>query len=88
MSEENIPDTVNSDVSALSFEAALAELENVVRQLESGEVALDASVALYARGDALRAHCSARLAAAQARIEQISLSADGAPMGVRPFAAD
>jgi exodeoxyribonuclease VII small subunit len=90
MTEKN-PDTANipgADIAALSFEAALAELETIVRKLESGDVLLEESVALYARGDALRAHCAARLAAAQARIEQISLSADGAPNGTRPFASD
>lgn len=73
-------------VSAMSFEDALAELEMIVRKLETGDVALDQSVALYARGDALRAHCEARLAAAQARIEQISVGADGQPTGTTPFA--
>jgi exodeoxyribonuclease VII small subunit len=70
----------------LSFEAALAELEGIVRQLETGDVALDQSVALYARGDALRAHCEARLASAQARIEQISVGPDGQAAGTTPFA--
>jgi exodeoxyribonuclease VII small subunit len=77
-----------ADISSLSFEAAMAELESIVRKLESGDVLLEESVALYTRGDALRTHCTARLAAAQARIEQISLSADGTPTGTRPFAAD
>jgi len=74
-----------ADISALSFEAAMGELETIVRRLESGDVSLEESVALYERGHALRAHCEARLAAAQARIEQVSLRADGQPAGTTPF---
>jgi exodeoxyribonuclease VII small subunit len=72
-------------ITALSFEAAMGELETIVRRLESGDVNLEESVALYERGHALRAHCEARLAAAQARIEQVSLGADGRPTGTIPF---
>jgi exodeoxyribonuclease VII small subunit len=73
-------------VSELSFEEALRELEQVVGQLERGDVALEASIALYERGAQLKAHCEARLAAAQARIEQIAL-AEGQPVGLKPFDA-
>ncbi|GGJ46556.1 hypothetical protein GCM10011393_15840 [Sphingopyxis bauzanensis] len=72
-------------ITALSFEAAMGELETIVRRLESGDVSLEESVALYERGHALRGHCEARLAAAQARIEQVSLGADGRPAGTTPF---
>lgn len=58
-------------ISDLSFEAAMAELERVVRALEGGQVALEDSIALYERGAALRAHCDTRLRAAEARIEMI-----------------
>ncbi len=64
-------------VETLSFEAALAELEQVVARLESQDVALEESIALYARGAALRAHCDARLKAAEARVEEITRGADG-----------
>jgi len=73
------------DIAALSFEDALKALEDVVRRLESGEAPLDESIELYARGDALRAHCQARLNAAQARIEAIVTDRDGEPAGTRPF---
>jgi len=76
---------VAPDVMALSFEDALRALEDVVRKLESGEVPLDDSIALYERGEALRKHCQARLDAAQARIEQIVKAPDGAAAGTRPF---
>ena len=52
-------------VAEMSFEAALAELEAVVARLEGGQVPLDESIALYARGAELRAHCEARLKAAE-----------------------
>lgn len=71
--------------ASLSFEEALKELETVVRRLESGDVPLDESIDLYARGDALRAHCQARLDAAQARIEAIVADRDGKPQALRPF---
>jgi len=71
----------------LSFEDALKQLETIVRQLESGDVPLDQSIALYAKGDALKRQCEARLKAAQARIEKISIGADGAAKGTEPFTA-
>ena len=77
-------DTPNKDIASLSFEAAMGELETIVRRLEGGDVSLEDSVTLYERGHALRAHCEARLAAAQARIEQVSL-VDGQPAGAAPF---
>ena len=77
-------DTPNQDIASLSFEAAMSELETIVRRLEGGDVSLEESVTLYERGHALRQHCEARLAAAQARIEQVSL-VDGQPAGTAPF---
>ena len=75
-------------IEGLSFEAALAELETIVRTLEQGSAPLDQSIELYQRGDALKRHCAARLKSAQARIEQISLGPDGQPSGTRPFDDD
>ena len=71
----------------LSFEAALARLEEIVRLLERGEAPLDQSIELYQEGDRLRRHCEARLKAAQARIEQIAFGSDGSPRGTAPFDA-
>jgi exodeoxyribonuclease VII small subunit len=73
------------DMTTLSFEDALKRLEAIVQRLESGEASLDESITLYTEGDQLRAHCEARLKAAQAKIETITLGADGAPAGTRPF---
>ena len=69
------------NISDMSFEEALRALQQVVRQLEDGEVPLDQSIALYERGEKLRAACQARLDAAQARIEAIVLDAKGQPSG-------
>jgi exodeoxyribonuclease VII small subunit len=64
-------------VAELSFEAALAVLEQVVARLESGNVALEESIALYARGAELKAHCEKRLEAAEARVAEIAKGPDG-----------
>lgn len=75
-------------ITELSFEDALRALEQVVRQLESGDVPLDQSIALYERGEALRRHCQARLDTAQARIEAIVQDARGQAVGTKPFDSD
>ncbi len=75
------------DLSQLSFEDALKRLEAIVHRLESGDVSLDDSIALYREGDKLRAQCDGRLKDAQMRIEKITLGSDGAPTGTAPFDA-
>lgn len=72
-------------VTALSFERALEELGTIVRQLESGDAPLDQTISLYERAMALKAVCDARLKDAEARIERIRTSADGAAIGTAPF---
>ena len=72
-------------VAEMSFEEAMAELEQVVGSLEAGEVPLDRSIALYARGAELKARCEAELKRAEARVEQITTDAGGAPTGTTPF---
>ncbi len=73
------------DVSTLSFEAALSELEKIVARLEQGQVPLEESIAIYQRGEALKARCDELLKRAEARVETIAVGADGAPTGVRPL---
>ncbi|MDZ4382137.1 MAG: exodeoxyribonuclease VII small subunit [Parvibaculum sp.] len=75
----------HKDIEKLSFEEALAQLEKIVSQLESGNAALENSIELYERGTALKAHCEARLKAAEARIEKIALSSSGEPSGTEPL---
>lgn len=67
------------DIAKLSFEDAMAELEAIVKQLEGGKAKLEDAIGAYERGALLRSHCEAKLRAAQMRIEQISLAADGSP---------
>ena len=69
-----------SDIATLSFEDAMKELEGVVSRLESGNASLEDSIKLYERGAGLRAHCEARLRAAEERVEKITL-AQGQPTG-------
>ncbi len=73
-----------SDIATMSFEAAMTELEKVVRDLESGNVELEKSIALYERGAALKAHCEAQLKAAEERVEKITLGDGGQPVGTTP----
>ncbi len=64
-------------VTAMSFEDALAELEKIVKALEGGQQRLEDAIAAYERGAALRAHCEAKLAEADARVQAIVAAADG-----------
>ena len=71
------PLSLPADIAALPFEEALAQLETIVRQLESGQGRLDESIAAYERGALLRQHCTAKLKEAEAKIERIAVAADG-----------
>jgi exodeoxyribonuclease VII small subunit len=73
-------------VETLSFELALKELEEIVARLEQGEVDLEDSIALYERGQSLKAHCEKKLKAAEGRLEKIVLGAAG-PAGTEPMDA-
>ena len=75
----------NADIAKLNFEDALAQLEQIVAQLESGNAPLEKSIDLYERGTALKAHCEARLKAAEAKVEKITLSTNGQATGTTPF---
>jgi exodeoxyribonuclease VII small subunit len=57
------------DTSIKDFEAAIAELESIVKRLEDGDLALEPSLALYERGVQLSRFCHARLEDAERRIE-------------------
>lgn len=65
-------------IETMSFEAALKELESIVARLEQGEVDLEDSIALYERGQALKAHCEKKLKTAESRLEKIVTGAKGA----------
>jgi exodeoxyribonuclease VII small subunit len=85
VNERVAPLPENEDVAGLSFEIALAELEKIVDQLEKGSVALEESIAIYARGEALKKHCENLLKSAEQRIEKITFGADGRPSGAEPL---
>ncbi len=70
-------DSAAPDLSALSFEEALAELEKIVRDLETGQAKLDDAIAAYERGAALKRHCEAKLRDAQAKVDRIVAGPDG-----------
>jgi exodeoxyribonuclease VII small subunit len=70
-------DAKEKPVDKMSFEEALAELEGIVKQLEAGEVELEKSIAIYARGASLKAHCESRLKSAELKVEQIVQGAGG-----------
>ena len=78
-------ETTTDDVKVMSFETALAELEKIVATLEGGKAPLAESIAIYERGEALKGHCETLLKAAEARIEKITLSRDGTPVGTEPL---
>ncbi len=73
------------DIAGLSFEKALSELEMIVGKLERGDVELEESIAIYERGDALKAHCNRLLAQAEAKVEKITTDSSGKPSGVEPL---
>lgn len=75
----------NADIASMSFEQALQELEKIVESLEQGNVALEASIGFYERGEKLRDHCQKLLGAAEAKVEKIRQTADGKPAGTEPL---
>lgn len=75
----------NTDIKSLSFENALAELEQIVGRLEHGEVPLEESITIYERGEALRGHCDKLLSQAEAKVEKISVSSDGRAGKIEPL---
>lgn len=75
----------NDEIASLSFEAAMGELEQIVAKLEKGDVELEESISIYERGEALRTHCDGLLKKAEAKVEKITLDADGKPAGTEPL---
>ena len=71
-------DPINTtDIAAMSFEDALAELEQIVRRLEAGQVKLDDAIQCYERGAQLKQHCDQKLNEAQQRVDRIVIGPDG-----------
>ena len=88
MSKAQETETIPADIAAMSFEAALKALDDIVAKLEGGRVDLEESIALYGRGALLKRHCEAKLKAAEEKIEKIVVGADGQATGTQPFKAD
>jgi exodeoxyribonuclease VII small subunit len=74
MSDTAVP----AEIAALSFEDALAELEQIVKRLEGGSGKLNDAISSYERGALLKRHCEAKLREAEARVNKIVIGADGA----------
>ena len=71
-------------LDTLGFEAALAELETIVKDLETGKVSLEDSIVAYERGMVLKAHCESKLRDAQMKIEKIVVGSNGS-LSTEPF---
>ena len=71
----------------ITFEAALGELEALVKRLEDGQVNLEDAVSYYERGMALKTFCEDKLRQARLRVEQVALSSNG-DVTTKPFAVD
>lgn len=69
-------------IEGLSFEEALKQLEDIVENLERGDVPLEQSITIYERGEALKKHCDKLLKMAESKVEKIRLSDKGHPEGV------
>ena len=79
--------SIAPEIASLSFEAAMKELETIVRALESGNADLDKAIADYQRGTHLKEHCLQKLNEAKLKVEQIEVKADGT-IGTKPFTAE
>ncbi len=71
-------------ISEMSFEEAMRELEQVVSQLERGDVALEQSITLYERGAELKKRCEAKLKDAEEKVAALTLDGNGTPTGTTP----
>ncbi len=72
-------------ISEMSFEQAMSELDAVVSRLERNDVALEDSISLYERGEALKAHCEKKLKEAEMKVAKINEGANGEAAGIEPF---
>lgn len=75
----------NAAVEQMSFEEALAALEEIVRRMETGKVKLDDAIACYEQGTMLRKHCEKKLADARLKIDKITTSLNGEATGISPL---
>jgi exodeoxyribonuclease VII small subunit len=76
----------NENIEESSFEASLAELENLVERMESGDLSLDESLQAFERGVSLTRDCQKALHAAEQRVE--ILTAGSTADATEPFDDD
>lgn len=65
-----------TEIEKLSFESAMAQLEQIISQLEAGNVELAQSITIYERGELLKKHCNNLLNQAALKIEKIKVTDD------------
>jgi exodeoxyribonuclease VII small subunit len=71
------------DIATMPFEKALQELEQIVGQLERGDVPLEKSIEIYQRGNLLKSHCEQLLIKAELKVEVITQGSNGKATGVK-----
>ncbi len=79
---------MNENITDLTFEEALAALEQTVEQLEAGELSLEESLAIFERGQQLAAYCNARLEQASLKVEQLTTDGEIIDISPRPYEDD
>jgi exodeoxyribonuclease VII small subunit len=84
---QNAGTNIPAEIAALSFEEALAQLQDLVKKLERGDNKLDEAISSYERGALLKQHCEAKLREAQMKVEKIVLGANGS-VGTQPMDTD
>jgi exodeoxyribonuclease VII small subunit len=84
---QNAGSRIPAEIAALSFEEALAQLQDLVKKLERGDNKLDEAISSYERGALLKQHCEAKLREAQMKVEKIVLGANGS-VGTQPMDTD
>jgi len=84
-SETHMAENTQIDVSRLTFERAIEELESIVKRLEDGKVPLEESVTIYERGETLKRRCEELLRQAEARVDKITTDASGQATGTAPL---
>ena len=68
---------ISPDITKLSFEEALEQLEDIVSKLEDGSINLEESIEEYTRGIHLKNHCETKLKEATLKVEQITIDKEG-----------
>ena len=73
-----------SNISDLTFEQALSSLEEIVEELDDGEIDLEKAIEAYEKGALLRDYCKKRLIEAQKRIDKIEIKENG-NLSIKPM---